>query len=398
MAFPPGSFGSRLEHFETTYLEYLHEAHVRLEKCTQACHSWQYPYDGKCPTPSSLDMDGTNVSYGLDLSVTFSEQRETSSARDEVTYIGEVEKHKSVQNDSIACDNRLENYTCNPVDSAIDNSDIMTDEIPKPINMASFRERYASQEEFMQFLEENNSPTDRSVSVEESVKCLDSLMSSVSASVSKTSTPRKGLNQERTLDTDFGDENEMSTVYYECETSQVEGDEVFKSINDTSYDIIDDPTKNKTTNTTEFEILHSEMKSLNNNNSIDKMQNVTSFIDISTPPENSVSKSEAESEETNIESSHVDTDKVGNAIHIVEDHYKTRIKSGILMKKLPSTGVDDSDSEQKDIPKDKSVRFTEPLSVQNVVEISARSMLGVGMTTVKPSTTPNIGEYSYREY
>lgn len=408
-AFPPGSFGSKLEHFETTFLEYLQEAHVRLEKCNQACRTWQYPYDGEIPPPTCLGLDIGNVSHVLNISMSDSslQQREVNSI---VVYEGReinsnanassVEKQgsKTVQSNSNTCDSSLGN-DFQPTDSAIDN-DILKDDISLARDMASYRETFTSDKELMQFLDESGSPLDKSVSVEDSVKCLDTLMSSVSASFSRTSTPRKDLTRDGTLDTNFGDENEMSTVYYDCETSQNEGLDVFKSINETSYEIIEDPAKDKTNNASEFEILGSQTKiktgdgtefeivdTRNNCNLSSKTNNVTSFIDITSGSENSVLKAKSQEEKTKPILD--DIEEVDDSLNIVDDHYKALTKGGILVTK---SGEKDNESvEQKD-KGDKSVRFAETVSAPNLHELPSQSLLGVGMTSVKQSPTPNIGK------
>ncbi|XP_062576327.1 FHF complex subunit HOOK-interacting protein 1B-like isoform X2 [Saccostrea cucullata] len=54
-AFPPGTFGSKLEHYETNYYDYLEEARCQLESCAKACQRWAYPYDGQSPSMSALE-------------------------------------------------------------------------------------------------------------------------------------------------------------------------------------------------------------------------------------------------------------------------------------------------------------------------------------------------------
>ncbi|XP_045203836.2 FHF complex subunit HOOK interacting protein 1B-like isoform X4 [Mercenaria mercenaria] len=404
-AFPPGTFGSKLEHFETTYLEYLQEARVRLKKCNQACRTWQYLYDGENPAPTCLGADVGNVSHVLNISVSDSNlhQRDVnrSSVSDEererhVTdsiksgqIRGQIGKHKIVQINASSCDSSVEHTDFNSSESAIARSDIEKNEILQKRNMASYRETFTSDKELMQFLDESGSPSDKSVSLEESVKCLDTLLSCVSASISRTSTPRKDLSNEATLDSNFGEENEMSTVYYDCETSQNEAEDVFKSINETSYDIIDDPTKSKINNATEFEIVDSQ--SLNNNNVSSKSKNMTSFVDITSEPDQSVLQPKNQERTNELDIEKLDDD----ALNIVDDHYKAQVKSGILVTKSIEKDATESSHEQKDLPKgDKSVRFAaDASSAPNLLEFSSPSVLGVGMTSVRQSTTPNIGPF-----
>jgi hypothetical protein len=400
-AFPAGTFGSKLEHFETTYLEYLQEARVRLEKCNQACYTWQYLYDGENPSYSCLGADIGNVSHMLNISVSDSSlpQREVKRSissdieereRIEVKKSDEIGKHKTIQINSSSCDSRVENSNFSSTEGAIVNSDIVNNEIPLRRSTASYRDTFSSDKELMLYLDESGSPVDKSASLEESVKCLDTLLSSVSASVSRTSTPRKDISHEATLDSDFGDENELSTVYFDCETSQNEGEDVFKSINETSYDIIDDPTKNKTNNGTEFEIVDSQIGSENGKSKENKSNNVTSFVDITTEQDQSVLKPKHQGKIGEPDIEKLDDD----SLNIVDDHYKAQAKGGILVTKAADKDASQTSPEPKDASKgDKSVRFAgDSALAPNLLEVSSQSVLGVGMTSVKQSTTPNIGK------
>ncbi|XP_056012705.1 FHF complex subunit HOOK-interacting protein 1B-like isoform X4 [Ostrea edulis] len=60
-AFPPGTFGSKLEHYETNYYDYLEEARNQLENCAKASQCWAYPYDGQTPSMDAL-VDNVNES------------------------------------------------------------------------------------------------------------------------------------------------------------------------------------------------------------------------------------------------------------------------------------------------------------------------------------------------
>lgn len=51
---PPGSLGTKLEHYETSYLEYLDSARIKVEDCVNACRCWCYPYDGDSPSAEIL--------------------------------------------------------------------------------------------------------------------------------------------------------------------------------------------------------------------------------------------------------------------------------------------------------------------------------------------------------
>ena len=55
---PPGSLGTKLEHYETSYMEYLESARAKVQDCTNACQCWCYPYDGDSPTVEILLQSG----------------------------------------------------------------------------------------------------------------------------------------------------------------------------------------------------------------------------------------------------------------------------------------------------------------------------------------------------
>lgn len=51
----PGPFSGNIEDLETSYLEYLNDAHKNLRKCCNGCRNWSAPYDGEKPSSSSLN-------------------------------------------------------------------------------------------------------------------------------------------------------------------------------------------------------------------------------------------------------------------------------------------------------------------------------------------------------
>ncbi len=51
---PSGLLGTRLEHYETNYMEYLEYARAKVQTCMEACSCWCYPYDGDSPPPDFL--------------------------------------------------------------------------------------------------------------------------------------------------------------------------------------------------------------------------------------------------------------------------------------------------------------------------------------------------------
>lgn len=64
------SWGTKLEHFETSYMEYLGAAREKIEQCMGSCSTWTAPYDGDNPSPDSLSADTPDDSTLPDLDVT----------------------------------------------------------------------------------------------------------------------------------------------------------------------------------------------------------------------------------------------------------------------------------------------------------------------------------------
>ncbi len=57
---PPGSLGTKLEHYETSYMEYLESARVKVQACMGACQCWCYAYDGDNPSPEILAQSASS--------------------------------------------------------------------------------------------------------------------------------------------------------------------------------------------------------------------------------------------------------------------------------------------------------------------------------------------------
>ena len=47
-------WGSKLEHYETNYMDYLIAVRPQIVQCIHACYCWSAPYDGENPSPDSL--------------------------------------------------------------------------------------------------------------------------------------------------------------------------------------------------------------------------------------------------------------------------------------------------------------------------------------------------------
>ncbi|XP_052282606.1 FHF complex subunit HOOK interacting protein 1B-like isoform X3 [Dreissena polymorpha] len=398
-AFPPGSYGSKLEDFETNYLEYLTDANVRLQKCAQACSVWQYPYDGNQPPANCFDLDsetGNQSNVGANSFTDFMSlstlDGNCNDVKGDIVYIPntDADVYKGRLNDDIVdCQKTSKGNNCDIsnfslVDSAIVKPDILEDDISGFYGSASKRGRYASEEEFITMLEETDTPTDVSADVEESLQNLESVLSNVSqAMISCTSTPK----HDRNLDS-LAVENDISTVYFDCESSQGEESLVFKSIEETTYEVIDDPTRNKTKNATEFEVLdsHVEEESARNGNKqpVNKTGNITSYVDISS----NVLETAKDSDIPEFRD-RLNTEAESLAIcvnHFAEVSKLSQPLSGILVTKATE---DEKGEGQQGGKGDKSVRFAESTQV-----LPAKSLFAVGMSSsFKKSGTPNIGPF-----
>ena len=377
-SFPSGSFGSKLEHFETNYMEYLYDARLRIEKCAQSCRLWKHPYDGENPTPTSLNIDvAEDVSMVTEISG--EEPKEENLALIEGgAAVDSLCTNKAPEK----CDTSVNNSRQND-DSAILFPDISTMDVDK----CSFIEKYANEEAFIRMLDDSGSPADKSVNIEDSINSLDSILMSVSPTISCTSTPRKNQSRDQGL-TSFG-AGDMSTVYFDCETSQnPDESELYKSANETSFDIIEGATQSKGAgdNATGFDIIDSQEMDMSNNNNKDlvgKSGNATSFVNVSAENVNKGAGSEG---------STVTETKTGDGMLISFNHFSVENKSASVPKMgiLVSKQVAD-DGQGKG---DKSVRFSETTHVQTFSGLStSRSLPVMGANApAKAAAPPNIGK------
>lgn len=363
-------------------MEYLCDARIRIEKCAQACRLWQYPYDGVNPAPTSLNIEGGDeVSMATQaIDVSGQELNSSSVGRETVdsSNIGIVVPQ--------SCDTTVDSRKQSN-ESAIFKHDISND-IGLDDDKSKCVEKYATEEEFIQMLDESGSPGDKSINIEDSIKSLDAVLTSLSTTISYTSTPRKDAGRDQSL-ASFGAREEMSTVYYDCESSQnPDESDVFKSINDSSFDIIDAAAKNKTEgdNATEFDIIDSRQMDLSNNNNKDvagKPGNATSFVEVSSDGASKVSVSE----DLTV------TDKTADGMLISFNHFPAEKRAS----SVPTTGilVSKQDADDGQGKGDKSVRFSETAHVQTFGGLSTSKSLPVmGVSTAaKLSSPPNIGRY-----
>lgn len=70
---PVNNFGTRLEHFETSYVEYLEHSRQNIAECMYACQCWSAAYDGEDPPPDALATIDSPSTEG-----TISPEQETS--------------------------------------------------------------------------------------------------------------------------------------------------------------------------------------------------------------------------------------------------------------------------------------------------------------------------------
>ena len=380
-AFPAGTFCSKLEHFETSYLEYLHDAHIMLQKCATACRVWLYPYDGEKPPTNILD----NLSIIL---------QNTSDVSDDGDGVKDVTPSVVEIVETSSSDKAIEQATsCDiPVQiigkrrgSAIDDND---DDIKESENIAkdtaSVQTNYMSEEEFVSFLDDSESPVDKSFTIDDSVKSLESILSSLSAkSISKTSTPRKDFSSDERKEksNEFLENGELSSVYFDCETSRDICDSDFKSANETSFEVIGETQeKIKTANVTEFEIVDIQVSAVEGKNETRPSKDSTPFINITTAKDNKAKGDGNTAAERDLKDSAEDSIEKER----VENYFPAGDGDSIRKSSLKS--------DNKSMKGDKSVRFAATTSVHTAVDTSS---LNVGFSSkISSSNAPSVGEYT----
>ena len=394
--FPAGTFGSRLEDFETSYLEYLSEAHLRVQLCQRACVTWQHAYDGDDPTPDSslgggltragggTSRGNVSTSTGGEISPDVSGGDVSNLEPDPATDDTQLHTQDSTRHSLPPLMNNHDNSEFTIVDSAIVKMcryDSKEDNTSQVYNPATKRGRYTTEEEFISMLEESASPQEKSANVEESLKCLESLLSSYTQpmSISCTSTPRKDLSVDSMV---LGAEGDVSTVYYDCD-SHLDDTGAFTSANETSFDIIENMTS-KTKNTTEFEVVSSQSEQSNSEQSVSqssKCPDRTSFVDIS------ASGSPAPGE-ASLCTERMNSDQ--EAMEVIVNHFS--MEGQAAPPPLASILVSRPHGTAEETRADKSVRFSETTFAQHGSEAASTSSLQAGHKSAgKSLTTPNIG-------
>ena len=433
-AFPQGSFGSKLEHFETNYLDYLHDARTSLSKCASACRAWVYPYNGENPPPTSVDQylsediagnvrtDSVLGDTNIYLDPVHLDSGETKEGQANFKGLG-VSDSDNKGNVSNNCDRS---------ESAIDKDKLSDEEQDEDIYHEAYSEthdsKYDNMDNFISMLEESDSPVDKTLNIEDSMKVLDSLISNISISVteSRTSTPRReysndGISSSKAF-TAFCDNKDISSVCV-IENTRLDTDEKdIKAGEGTTFEIIDitKPSKTVEENMTEFEVLdgpESTRFGISKSKCVHETKNATEFVEISMPTETSMEKNEQESSMQKIDviASNNSNDSNDESFKSVENWFgdssssqreqqvKTDLNTtntitypdGILVRK-DSEKQEQTDSDTQDrkdhsgsFKGDKSVRF----SMQKPAEIIANSPAGVGISSFKHGTgSPTVGK------
>ena len=290
--------------------------------------------------------------------------------------------------------------------------------------------KYDNMDEFISMLEASDSPVDKSVNIEDSMKNLDSLISNVSISVteSKTSTPRKNSSQDRLSSSKaliaFCDNKDISSV---CVIENTNIDSTEKSSNQvegTTFEIIDvsKNTRTDNENMTEFEVIEGPESRFDKTKSkcVQETNNATEFVEISLPKGSVAENSDASiksadannSAELNmsnnttesfksVENWFGDTSKNQSNMKNKTDLNTTNTYTypdGILVKKGQ---IDEGNTKEKresvsSLKGDKSVRFAAAASMQKPAEIISHPPAGVGISALKQGNeSPTVGMYQY---
>ena len=428
-AFPPGSFGSKLEHFETNYLEYLTDARTTVRKCASACRVWVYPYDGEKPPATSIDH---YLSADIAVSGRYLDASQTGAKGSEHRLSSDVtsESDRTEPVDNKVCDHS-NSAICKETGEQSE-SEEDEDVFHEALSVIG-DSRYDNMEEFMSMLEQSDGPVDKSVNIEDSLKNLDSLISNVSISIpeSRTSTPRKnssqdGLTSSKAL-TAFCDNNDISSVCVIENTNVDSADKSANPVEGTTFEVIEDVSKTTRTdneNMTEFEVIEGPESRIDKTKSkcVQDTNNATEFVDISLPKESIVKNS---NNDASIKSADANNSGEINESNNATDSFKSvenwfgdpnknqsnmKVKTdlnttntitypdGILVKKGQT---DEGNTKEKresvsSLKGDKSVRFAaaESMQKQKPAEILSHPPAGVGISALKlANESPTVGRY-----
>uniref|UniRef100_K1PX18 FHF complex subunit HOOK-interacting protein C-terminal domain-containing protein n=1 Tax=Magallana gigas TaxID=29159 RepID=K1PX18_MAGGI len=226
-AFPPGTFGSKLEHYETNYYDYLAEAKSQLESCAKACQRWVFPYDGQNPSMDALVDNGSESESMQISSVTetgLCNSGANSRMLEDMNGSNEGPLRRSSEVDEVL----LSDNSCQS--SVPDLTYLLTS-----YDSNSFMSSPEKIEDFIHYLDEVPTPPDLEKTFEESVNSLDSILSSL-CSRTDSSSVKSSNNTSVNL--------ELSPQSIADDSTKAVGDgTTFEVINSTRDGVESDPSK-----------------------------------------------------------------------------------------------------------------------------------------------------------
>lgn len=435
-AFPPGAFGSKLEHFESNYSEYLHDARTSIRKCSSACRVWVYPYDGEKPPATSLDHYLTeDVSISdKSKSVLGDAEKHLEASQIEVAEV-KVSSANEMRIEESGRDDDDRSKFCDSSNSAINrDKEELSDEDEDIFHEAVSEiqdSKYDNMNDFISMLEESDGPVDKSVNIDDSMKNLDSLITNISISVteSRTSTPRKAVIHDGHVGskafTAFCDNKDISSVCLEENTRLDTEEQESKQVDGTPFEIIEVTKSSKIDHdsVTEFEVINGPESRFDKTESkcVQETNNATEFVDITMPKSSDIQSHEQDScnkttdidakTDSNLSNNCTESFKsvdnwFGDSLQadqeLKTDSSTTNTNTypgGILVRKdSDQHGQIDVDKklEKKDsgnLRGDKSVRFAASTSsMQKPADIIANPPAGIGISALKQGNeSPTVG-------
>lgn len=226
-AFPPGTFGSKLEHYETNYYDYLAEAKSQLESCAKACQRWVYPYDGQSPSMDAL-VDNGNESESMQISSVTETGLCNSGANSRMLEDMNGSNGGPLRRSSEVDEVLITDNSCQS--SVPDLTYLLTS-----YDSNSFMSTPEKIEDFIHYLDEVPTPPDLEKTFEESVNSLDSILSSL-CSRTDSSSVKSSNNTSVNL--------ELSPQSIADDSTKAIGDgTTFEVINSTRDGVESDPSK-----------------------------------------------------------------------------------------------------------------------------------------------------------
>lgn len=226
-AFPPGTFGSKLEHYETNYYDYLAEAKSQLESCAKACQRWVFPYDGQNPSMDAL-VDNGSESESMQISSVTETGLCNSGANSRMLEDVNGSNGGPLRRSSEVDEVLLSDNSCQS--SVPDLTYLLTS-----YDSNSFMSSPEKIEDFIHYLDEVPTPPDLEKTFEESVNSLDSILSSL-CSRTDSSSVKSSNNTSVNL--------ELSPQSIADDSTKAVGDgTTFEVINSTRDGVESDPSK-----------------------------------------------------------------------------------------------------------------------------------------------------------